>query len=195
MVSTTSCSPLHAVVSLPSSLLTGVLVWMMQLNCYCSIRLHKDRILQSKEMSLQTHFLTHNTLKHSIKITACTCTCCSHCHLVKGFLLFSILLVFVTNANEVNILYFYWRIFLVCTKEKFFKNPTSRHTRDTNTEPIRLLEATCGVTLLGLKLQRAQLLSDSQTITQSQIRPSASVYIIYVNTNQRCVYWCIFNIV
>lgn len=151
--------------------------------------------MQSKKISLQTHFLTHNTLNHGIKITTCTCTFCSCCHLVKGFLLFSILLVLVINSNNINFLYFYWRIFLVCTKEKFFKTPTTKHTREMNTEPVRLMGATWGVTLLGLKSQRAQLLSDSQTITQSKIRPCASVYIIYVNTHQRCVYWCIFNIV
>lgn len=74
-------------------------------------------------------------------------------------------------------------------QRKIKKNPLAfRHTRDTNTEPVRLLEATCGVTLLGLKSQRSQLLSDFQTITQSKIRPYASVYIIYVNAHQRCVY-------
>lgn len=146
-------------------------------------------------MSLQTHFLTHNTLKHGIKITTCTCAFCSHCHLAKGFLLFSILLLFVINSNNINILYFYWRIFVVCTKEKFFKTPISKRTRERNTEPIRLMGATWRVTHLGLKSQRTQLLSDSQTTTQSKIRPSTSVHIIYVNTHQRCVYWCIFNIV
>lgn len=145
-------------------------------------------------MLLKVHFLTHNTLKHNIKIAVCMCIVNSVPTVVwwRSFSRF-VLFIFTRTSNKINILYLYWRIFLVWCIEKLKNQITSTHasTEKWTTECVWLLEATCGVTLPGIYCWRGQLLSNSHPIKQSKIRPYASVYI--VNIQWRCGYWYIFN--